>query len=88
LSDHPRALGGAPADLFVAKALLPQTRKVVRHRPARFMRSMAIVYAGGPGHTGGTHSGLSTGMLGTVYQSVGVLAEVGRVTIDESRLDL
>ena len=36
----------------------------------------------------GTHSGLSTGMLGTVYQSVGVLAEVGRVTMDESRLDL
>jgi hypothetical protein len=45
-----RALGGAPADLSLRR-LLPQTRKVVRHRPARFMRSMAIVYAGGPGHT-------------------------------------
>ena len=83
MSDHPRALGGAPADLSLRR-LLPQTRKVVRHRPARLMRSMAIVYAGGPGHTLGPLHWHAR----TVYQSVGVLAEVGRVTIDESRLDL
>jgi hypothetical protein len=72
---------------LVAKAP-PTPQEVVRHRPARCMMCMAIGYISGRGTQGAHAPGLSTGMLGAVYPSVAVLAEVGRVTIAGSRLDL
>ena len=49
---------------------------------------MAIAYGAVRGTLGAHTQSLSTGMLGTVYPSAAVLAEVGRVTIAGFRLDL